>query len=125
MRERVRVLHERGEQQLERVARPAAARRDGAPARAARASPAGSRRSAAGTAREALRRCRLRDTQRFEPSNARYARSGATSISRSQIADGFALVALRDAHVAEIQVRGHVRARRDRSPPRSAGPPRR
>ena len=47
--ERVRVLHERGEQQIERVARAGRSPPDGARARGGRASPAGSRRSAAGT----------------------------------------------------------------------------
>ena len=48
--ERVRILHERGEQQVERLVRLPAAARDGARAPAAPASPAGFRRSAGGTA---------------------------------------------------------------------------
>ena len=104
--EGVRVLDERGKEQLERVPRLAAGRQV---ARERQTRPPVLRillDQAPAERREALR-VPGPHGQRFERSKARYARSGARSISFSQMAAASRSLFCASAHVAEIEVGGH------------------
>ena len=104
--ERVRILHERGEQQVERLVRPAAGR-EVARQRQPRAPvlrvvvdqpPA--------EPREPLRDAGA-DRQRFEPIERQVGAVGRDVDQLLPDRRGLLLVALRHAHVAEVQIRRH------------------
>ena len=106
--ERVRVLHERGEQQVERFVRLAARRPGGATAPAARASPAGSRRSAGGT--DAVKRSGVAGADRRAPRADRTPGRRGRARPRSAFPRSpppRCSLPCGDADVAEIQVRRH------------------